>query len=96
MLVFGKNNACIQKVIYKIEYIQTSAKVLQYIHKEVIRQMLFRPNKHEKTVISVRIDKELLDKIDKIAAESNLSRNEIICQSIDFALSNTDEEAKEA
>ena len=58
--------------------------------------MLFRPNKHEKTVISVRIDKELLDKIDKVAAESDLSRNEIICQSIEFALANTDEdEAKE-
>lgn len=52
--------------------------------------MLFRPNKHEKTVISVRIDKELLDKIDKVASDSDLSRNEIICQSIEFALENTD------
>ena len=95
MLVFGKNNVCIQKVIYKIEYIQTSVKVLQYIHKEVIRQMLFRPNKHEKTVISVRIDKELLDKIDKVANDANLSRNEIICQSIEFALDNADTEENE-
>ena len=54
--------------------------------------MLFRPNKHEKTVISVRIDKELLDKIDKVASESDLSRNEIICQSIEFALNNTDKD----
>ncbi len=58
--------------------------------------MLFRPNKHEKTVISVRIDKELLDKIDKVATESDLSRNEIICQSIEFALNNTDEDGEDA
>ena len=58
--------------------------------------MLFRPNKHEKTVISVRIDKELLDKIDKVALESDLSRNEIICQSIEFALNNTDENGEDA
>ncbi len=56
--------------------------------------MLFRPNKHEKTVISVRIDKELLDKIDKVALESQLSRNEIICQSIEFALNNTDDDGE--
>lgn len=54
--------------------------------------MAFWPNKHEKIVISVRIDKELIDKIDKVAAETDLSRNEVICQSIEFALNNTDED----
>ena len=54
--------------------------------------MAFWPNKHEKIVISVRIDKALIDKIDKVAAETNLSRNEVICQSIEFALDNTNEE----
>jgi predicted transcriptional regulator len=57
--------------------------------------MLFRPNKHEKTVISVRIDKELLDRIDAVASLSDLSRNEIICQSIEFALDNTDEQGED-
>ena len=57
--------------------------------------MLFRPNKHEKTVISVRIDKELLDRIDAVASQSDLSRNEIICQSIEFALDNTDEQGED-
>jgi metal-responsive CopG/Arc/MetJ family transcriptional regulator len=52
--------------------------------------MAFWPNKHEKIVISVRIDKELIDKIDKVAAETDLSRNEVICQSIEFALNNTE------
>ena len=54
--------------------------------------MSFWPNKHEKIVISVRIDKDLIDKIDKVAAEANLSRNEVICQSIEFALDNTKED----
>ncbi len=53
--------------------------------------MAFWPNKHEKIVISVRIDKELIDKIDRVAAETDLSRNEVICQSIEFALNSTDE-----
>ena len=53
--------------------------------------MAFWPNKHEKIVISVRIDKELIDKIDKVAAETDLSRNEVICQSIEFALNNTED-----
>ena len=57
--------------------------------------MLFWPNKHEKIVISVRIDKDLIDKIDKVAAEANLSRNEVICQSIEFALNNTEENKSE-
>lgn len=57
--------------------------------------MLFWPNKHEKIVISVRIDKDLIDKIDKVAAEANRSRNEVICQSIEFALNNTEENQSE-
>ena len=57
--------------------------------------MLFWPNKQEKIVISVRIDKDLIDKIDKVAAEANLSRNEVICQSIEFALNNTEENQSE-
>lgn len=48
--------------------------------------MIFKQNKNEKTVISVRLDIELLERIDKMATEKNLSRNEIICQGIAFAL----------
>lgn len=48
--------------------------------------MVFRKNKSEKTVISVRIDVDLLDRIDKMAADKELSRNEIICQGVEFAL----------
>lgn len=56
--------------------------------------MSFWPNKHEKIVISVRIDKSLIDKVDKVASEANLSRNEVICQSIEFALDNTKEDKR--
>lgn len=48
--------------------------------------MVFKRNKSEKVVISVRMDAELLERIDKMAGEKDLSRNEIICQGIAFAL----------
>lgn len=48
--------------------------------------MIFKQNKNEKIVISVRLDTELLERIDKMAQETNLSRNEIICQGVDFAI----------
>ena len=48
--------------------------------------MIFEQNKNEKTVISVRLDIELLERVDKMASEKDLSRNEIICQCVDFDL----------
>ncbi len=48
--------------------------------------MIFKQNKNEKTVISVRLDTELLERIDKMATEKNMSRNEVICQGVTFAL----------
>ena len=48
----------------------------------------FRPKKTEKDVISIRIDKELLEKVDKYSAEIDISRNELIVQCIEYALSN--------
>ena len=46
----------------------------------------FKPMKHEKVVISVRIDNEKLLKIDEIANDNDISRNELITQCIDYAL----------
>ncbi|MBR1424149.1 CopG family transcriptional regulator [bacterium] len=48
----------------------------------------FVPYKLEKTVISIRLDVEMLAKIDELAQMTDISRNEIIVQSIDFALKN--------
>lgn len=46
----------------------------------------FSPKKIEKEVISIRIDRRLLEKIDSLATNTDISRNEFIVQCIDFAL----------
>ena len=46
----------------------------------------FKPIKQEKTVISIRIDVDVLKKIDKLSNDTDISRNEFIVQCIDFAL----------
>ena len=48
--------------------------------------------KPEKEVISMRISTEILNKLDEKAAESDISRNELINQMILFALENMEEE----
>lgn len=50
----------------------------------------FKPIKNEKFVISIRIDSEMLSIIDDIARRTNISRNEIINQSLKFAIDNSD------
>ncbi len=48
----------------------------------------FVPVKEEKEVISLRISTQLLDRLDAIATNYNISRNDLIIQSINFALKN--------
>ena len=48
----------------------------------------FIPTKTEKTVISIRMDLELLKTIDKHSDETDISRNEFIVQCIEYALNN--------
>lgn len=48
----------------------------------------FIPIKQEKSVISIRIDNEMLKTIDKISIKTDISRNEFIVQCIDYALQN--------
>ncbi len=55
--------------------------------------MVFKPNKNKKTVISVRLDVELLERIDKMAMERDLSRNEVICQGVVFALDSEEDKS---
>ena len=56
----------------------------------------FKPSKinTEKVVISIRIDINTLEEIDKEAAKIEIRRNELITQCIDFALSNIDKKDK--
>jgi len=51
----------------------------------------FKPFKNEKIVISIRIDKDMLTTIDNLANETDISRNEMIIQCIDYALKNSKE-----
>ena len=52
----------------------------------------FKPFKNEKVVISIRIDKEMLNVIDNLANETDISRNEMIVQCIEYALKNSKKE----
>jgi len=46
----------------------------------------FKPVKNEKIVISIRIDSDVVKKIDKISSNIDISRNELIIQCIKYAL----------
>lgn len=46
----------------------------------------FIPKQRKKEPLSMRIDFEVLKKIDKLAAEYNLSRSEFISQCINYAI----------
>lgn len=48
----------------------------------------FKPIKQEKDVISIRIDSKLLEKVDIIAGNTDISRNELIVQCIEYAINN--------
>lgn len=48
----------------------------------------FKPKKQEKDVVSIRMDVNLLEQVDSIAAASDISRNELIVQCIEYALEN--------
>ncbi len=48
----------------------------------------FKPVKTEKTVISIRLDTEILKTIDTLSLETDISRNEFIVQCIEYALRN--------
>ncbi|MCL2047922.1 MAG: CopG family transcriptional regulator [Defluviitaleaceae bacterium] len=46
----------------------------------------FNPSKTEKTVITLRIEVDVLQEIDILSAKADISRNEFIMQCIDFAM----------
>lgn len=50
--------------------------------------MRFIPKNGEKEVISFRIPKNLLNKIDIIATDNSLSRNEFMIQCLEYAIEN--------
>ncbi len=50
----------------------------------------FKPVKNEKVVISMRIDKDKLNIIDEISKRIDISRNEVINQCLEYAITNSD------
>ena len=51
----------------------------------------FVPKIPDKSVISIRLDNELIVSLDELAKNQKISRNELISQCIVFALENLDE-----
>ena len=56
----------------------------------------FVPKQYKKEPITVRIDFEKLEKMDKMAARYNISRSEFINQCIDYALDHLPDLNKQA
>ena len=52
----------------------------------------FKPIKPEKEIISIRINRNTLIRVDKLASNIDISRNELINQCIEFALANLEHE----
>ncbi len=50
----------------------------------------FKPIKQEKTVISIRLDVDMLKLVDNISLKTDISRNELIVQCIEYALEHLD------
>lgn len=50
-----------------------------------------RKKRPEKEMVSIRLDKDLLDIIDRLSTQNDISRNEFIAQAIKFAIDHMDE-----
>jgi len=51
----------------------------------------FVPIEQKKSLISIRLNDITIEKIDRLAVDKNLSRNELIKQMLDYVLDNTTE-----
>lgn len=61
--------------------------------------LIFKPTKkpltNDKIIISLRMNIDKLEQVDAIAGESDISRNELINQYIEFALEHLEKNQKE-
>ena len=51
-------------------------------------KFVVKKNKDESVTIAVRMKKELQERLDKVSAETNRSRNQLINMAIEYALDN--------
>ena len=79
----------------KFEHINNIRERIQYNYMRRRNSMVkFQPFKNEKVVITIRIDSEKLEMIDKLATKIDISRNEFINQCLDYAINNLDKDDK--
>ena len=59
-------------------------------------KLVIRPHKYggETSVISLRLSKEMLTVIDKVAMDTGRTRNEILVKSLEYALDNMEIDEK--
>ncbi len=60
------------------------------------KKLVIHPQKYrgETTIVSMRMPKDMLSDIDKVAAATGRSRNDILLTSLEFALEHMEVEAK--
>ena len=54
------------------------------------RLVIKRRGDNGSKIITIRIKEELLNELDKMASESNYSRNELICTLLKYGIDNTE------
>jgi predicted DNA binding CopG/RHH family protein len=82
-------------MISLLEYFISYQKRIQYAIEAVRILEKFVARKPEKEVISMRIPLDTLKKVDSKAASVGISRNELINQMIQYALSNMEDITEE-
>lgn len=60
------------------------------------KKLIIQPHRYggESSVISIRLPKDMLAIIDRVAAETGRTRNEIVVTSMEYALDNLEIEGK--
>ncbi len=58
--------------------------------RRLCKMDFFIPKAYKKQQISIRIDQDMLDKIDELSEKNEISRSELINQCINYALNTMD------
>lgn len=56
--------------------------------KFVVHQKNLQKKEDKSVIMSLRLDRELQEEYDKLAAQSNRSRNELMCMALRYAINN--------
>ncbi len=94
-ILYHKNHCKINCVIYASYFLKIRIKEY-YVFEVNLEMSSFMPKPYKRELISVRIKPDHYNKINKLALQYDMSRNEIINQCIEFALSHVAESQKPA